>query len=121
MPDTLGVRIKNLRLAKKLTQSDVVGCYMTRNMLSKIENGSATPSVRTLEYLAAVLGVPVGYLLDERKAASEVNVLKQPERVAKLAQKAVEFICAGNLDSARDMLNNIIKECNDGRKGGADE
>ncbi len=48
-----------------MTQKDVVGDYITRNMLSKIENGSATPSMKTLEYLADVLGLPAGYFLTE--------------------------------------------------------
>jgi transcriptional regulator with XRE-family HTH domain len=48
-----------------MTQKDVVGDYITRNMLSKIENGSATPSVKTLEYLAGALGLPAGYFMSE--------------------------------------------------------
>lgn len=48
-----------------MTQKDVVGDYITRNMLSKIENGSATPSVKTLEYLAGALGLPAGYFMTE--------------------------------------------------------
>ena len=46
-----------------MTQKELVGDYITRNMLSKIENDSATPSVRTLEYLAKALGVSSGYFL----------------------------------------------------------
>ena len=53
--NTLGKRIKEARLAKKMTQSEVVGDFITRNMLSQIESGSATPSVKTLEYLCKVL------------------------------------------------------------------
>lgn len=60
---TLGQKIKAVRLEKGLTQKEVVGDYITRNMLSKIENDSATPSVRTLQYLAKVLGLPTGYFL----------------------------------------------------------
>ena len=52
--NTLGKRIKEARLAKKMTQSEVVGDFITRNMLSQIESGSATPSVKTLEYLCKV-------------------------------------------------------------------
>lgn len=59
----IGEKIKELRLAKKLTQQEVVGDFITRNMLSKIENNSATPSVKTLEYLAQKLEVPPGTLL----------------------------------------------------------
>lgn len=60
---TLGQKIKAARLEQGLTQKEVVGDYITRNMLSRIENDSATPSVRTLEYLAKALGLPTGYFL----------------------------------------------------------
>lgn len=62
---TLGEKIKAARLERHMTQKDVVGDYITRNMLSKIENGSATPSVKTLEYLAGALGLPAGYFMSE--------------------------------------------------------
>lgn len=54
----LGTRIKEARIAKKMTQSQVVGTFITRNMLSQIENGIAMPSINTLEYLAEVLDLP---------------------------------------------------------------
>ena len=54
----LGMRIKEARIAKKMTQSQVVGDFITRNMLSQIENGNAMPSISTLEYLAEVLDLP---------------------------------------------------------------
>ena len=60
---TLGEKIKEVRLSKKMTQNEVVGDFITRNMLSKIENNSATPSVKTVEYLANVLGVPLAYFM----------------------------------------------------------
>jgi transcriptional regulator with XRE-family HTH domain len=62
---TLGEKIKQARVERHMTQKDVVGDYITRNMLSKIENGSATPSVKTLEYLAGALGLPAGYFMSE--------------------------------------------------------
>ncbi|MDD2394052.1 MAG: helix-turn-helix transcriptional regulator [Eubacteriales bacterium] len=67
----IGERIKELRLSRKMTQQEVVGDHITRNMLSKIENNSATPSVRTLEYIAAKLGVPPGALLGENDKLPE--------------------------------------------------
>ena len=62
---TLGQKIKEARIERKMTQADVVGDYITRNMLSKIENGSATPSVKTLEYIAAALNLPAGYFISD--------------------------------------------------------
>lgn len=68
----LGRRIKEARLARKMTQADVVGDFITRNMLSQIESGTANPSVKTLTYLAKVLQLPVNYLLpDELETADE--------------------------------------------------
>ena len=61
----LGKRLKAARLAKKMTQSDVVGTFITRNMLSQIESGTATPSMNTLEYLAGVLEIPMDRLFDD--------------------------------------------------------
>ncbi|MCM1334655.1 MAG: helix-turn-helix domain-containing protein [Bacteroides sp.] len=61
----LGKRIKEARLARKMTQADVVGDFITRNMLSQIESGTANPSVKTLTYLAKVLQLPVNYLLPD--------------------------------------------------------
>ena len=65
---TIGSKIKELRLQKQMTQSEVVGNFITRNMLSKIENGSSAPSIKTLEYLAVVLGKPVSYFLEDTDA-----------------------------------------------------
>lgn len=65
----LGHRIKEARIAKKMTQSQVVGNFITRNMLSQIENGAALPSVRTLQYLADVLDAPD--ILDFSSGGSE--------------------------------------------------
>ncbi len=62
---TLGQKIKAARLSLGMTQKELVGDIITRNMLSKVENDSATPSVRTLEFLAGSLGLPTGYFLDD--------------------------------------------------------
>ena len=62
-PAERGRIIKEARIAKKMTQSEVVGSFITRNMLSQIESGNATPSVKTLEYLAQTLDIPVSELM----------------------------------------------------------
>lgn len=61
----LGQRIKEARLAKKMTQNEVVGSFITRNMLSQIESGNAVPSMKTLTYLAKVLELPPAALLQD--------------------------------------------------------
>ncbi len=83
----LGKRIKEARLARKMTQADVVGDFITRNMLSQIESGTANPSVKTLTYLAKVLQLPVNYLLPDELETfddSENAVLKDFEALNKM-------------------------------------
>lgn len=78
----LGEKIKTLRSAKLMTQAELAGAEITRNMLSRIEHGAAQPSLDTLKYLAARLGVSAGYLLadggDERIYVkhNEINGIK---------------------------------------------
>ena len=66
----IGEKIKKLRLEKFMTQAELAGNQITRNMLSLIEKGKAVPSLQTLVYLADKLKVSVGYLLakDEETA-----------------------------------------------------
>ncbi len=61
----VGEKIKNLRNEKLMTQSELAGTEITRNMLSRIEHGTALPSLGTVKYLAARLNVPAGYLIGE--------------------------------------------------------
>lgn len=69
----LGQRIKEARLAKKMTQNEVVGSFITRNMLSQIESGNAVPSMKTLTYLAKVLDLPPSVLLADAAEDTEAS------------------------------------------------
>ena len=60
---TLGEKIRSARIERGMTQKELVGDQITRNMLSRIENDSAMPSMRTLEYIAARLDLPAGYFM----------------------------------------------------------
>ncbi|WP_242300613.1 helix-turn-helix transcriptional regulator [Bacillus cereus group sp. BfR-BA-01494] len=62
---TLGEKIKTLRKEKKLTQTELVGSELTKSMLSQIENGKATPSMKTLQYIAEKLECEMSFLLEE--------------------------------------------------------
>lgn len=61
----LGNKIKEARLEAGLSQKQLCGDQITRNMLSQIENGSAHPSMKTLGYLAQQLGKPISFFLEE--------------------------------------------------------
>ena len=69
----LGEKIKQARLEKGLSQRQLCGEEITRNMLSQIENGSARPSMATLTYLAKQLEKPVSFFLEEQDQVSPNN------------------------------------------------
>ena len=66
----LGEKLRLARLEAGLTQRQLCGDTITRNMLSQIESGKAGPSVATLQYLARQLGKPVSFFLEEDTAVS---------------------------------------------------
>ena len=74
----LGKKIRQARLEAGLSQRALCGDVITRNMLSQIENGTAKPSMATLQHLAGQLGKPVGYFLEEQALLSpNVHVMQQ--------------------------------------------
>ncbi len=62
---TIGQKVKKTREANGLTQLDIAGGKITRNMLSAIESGKAYPSFETLKFIAARLGVSPSYLISD--------------------------------------------------------
>ena len=61
----LGEKIRLARTEAGLSQRQLCGEEITRNMLSQIESGKARPSMTTLQYLAAQLHRPVSYFLED--------------------------------------------------------
>ena len=78
----LGQRIKNARLESGLSQRQLCGDMVTRNMLSQIENGSARPSMDTLAYFAQRLGKPVSFFLEEDTVTSPNQQIMEQARSA---------------------------------------
>ena len=73
----LGQLLKQARLESGLSQRQLCGEKITRNMLSQIENGSAKPSMDTLRYLAGRLGKPISFFLEETAASpNQVHILQ---------------------------------------------
>ncbi len=66
----LGEKLRLARQEAGLSQRALCGGEITRNMLSQIEHGTARPSMKTLQYLAARLGKPVSYFLEEEAVIS---------------------------------------------------
>jgi len=70
----LGERLRQLRVAAGLTQTDVAGERFSKEYISQIERGKTRPTGETIEWLALRLGVDAGFLAsgvstDERAKA----------------------------------------------------
>ncbi len=67
---SLGEKLRQARLEAGLSQRQLCGKEITRNMLSQIEHDTAKPSMKTLQYLAGQLGKSVSFFLEEDVLAS---------------------------------------------------
>lgn len=102
----IGRKIKELRTKKLMTQAELAGDVITRNMLSCIENGSAQPSLGTLRHIASKLGVPVGYLLADEE---EENLYAKMSEMKDVKNAYL----SGNYRICRDMCINSQIERDD--------
>ena len=76
----LGQRLRQARLEAGLSQRQLCGEEITRNMLSQIENGSARPSMDTLRFLASQLGKSVSFFLEEQAVSLPNRELMEQAR-----------------------------------------
>lgn len=78
----LGEKLLLARQEAGLSQRQLCGDVITRNMLSQIEHGTARPSMDTLRYLAGRLGKPMSYFLEEESIVSPNQALMEQARRA---------------------------------------
>ncbi len=111
----IGQKIRRLRTAQQMTQAELAGNQITRNMLSQIENGSAQPSLQTVLYLAQKLDVPAGFFFAEEEDEFFYRKM-QCIRSIKQAFAAGQWqkcmtLCQENLGGSDDELNFILCRC----------
>jgi transcriptional regulator with XRE-family HTH domain len=76
----IGRRLRHARLVKRMRLSDVASISeCSESLISKIENGKATPSLNTLHRLAKALGTTIATLLSDTAAVNGV-VMRGGER-----------------------------------------
>jgi tetratricopeptide (TPR) repeat protein len=76
-PPRLGERLRQLRVAAGLTQTDLAGDRFSKEYISQIERGKTRPTTETVEWLGLRLGVDAGFLAsgvsaDERAKAEAI-------------------------------------------------
>src|SRR5436309_6335953 len=70
----LGERLRQLRVAGGMTQTDLAGERFSKEYVSQIERGKTKPTAETIQWLADRLGVDAGYLANGVSAAERGRV-----------------------------------------------
>lgn len=102
-----GEKIKKLRLDKSMTQAELAGNKITRNMLSLIESGAAVPSLGTVAYLAKRLNVPAGILVSDDDDEFFYRKLTGMENIRRAYR-------SGNYRICRELCDSLDPESYDG-------
>src|SRR5689334_11290459 len=95
----LGERLRQLRVAAGMTQTDLAGQRFSKEYVSQIERGKTRPTRETIDWLAQRLGVDSGFLAngvsaDERgrvdaalaRAEALIEARRNPEAVEEFEQ-----------------------------------
>jgi tetratricopeptide (TPR) repeat protein len=95
----LGERLRQLRVAAGLTQSDLAGDRFSKEYVSQIERGKTRPTRETIEWLAAKLGVDPSFL--EKGVSAD-----ERSRVEAMLARAEALTNAHHYDEAVSELEN---------------
>ena len=85
-PSGLGTRLRQLRVAAGLTQSELAGDRVSKEYVSQIERGKTRPTRETLAWIGERLGVDVSYL----ETGQTWNECAEVEAAVMRAEAAVE-------------------------------
>jgi transcriptional regulator with XRE-family HTH domain len=102
--ETIGARLKRLRLQKGLSQRDLSSPGVSYAYISRIEAGARTPSVKALRKLAQKLGVSVEYLETGR------DIRDVDDRELRLADAELELRLSEDISQAEEKLEHILQE-----------
>src|ERR671934_2041476 len=95
----LGERLRQLRVAAGMTQTDLAGERFSKEYVSQIERGKTRPTHETVAWLAAQLGVDPSFL--ERGVSAD-----ERSRVEAMLARAEALTNAHQYDDAIDELEN---------------
>jgi transcriptional regulator with XRE-family HTH domain len=102
--ETIGARLKRLRLQRGLSQRDLSSPGVSYAYISRIEAGARTPSVKALRKLSQKLGVSVEYLETGR------DIRDVDDRELRLADAELELRLAENTVEAERKLSALLEE-----------
>lgn len=104
----LGERLRQLRVAAGMTQTELAGDRFSKEYVSQIERGKTRPTRETIEWLAVRLGVDAGFLAngvsaDERgrvdaaisRAEALLEARRNPEAIAEFENLRSAVLATG--------------------------
>jgi transcriptional regulator with XRE-family HTH domain len=95
----LGERVRQLRVAAGLTQTDLAGDRFSKEYVSQIERGKTRPTRETIEWLAGKLGVDAAFL--EKGVSAD-----ERSRVEAMLARAEALANSHQYDEAIEELEN---------------
>jgi len=102
--ETVGARLKRLRLQLGLSQRDLSSPGVSYAYISRIEAGARTPSVKALRKLSQKLGVSVEYL------ETGTDIREVDDRELRLADAELELRLSNDVSEAERKLEGIRAE-----------
>src|SRR6188474_3421115 len=100
--ETIGARLKRLRLDRGLSQRDLSSPGVSYAYISRIEAGARTPSVKALRKLAQKLNVSVEYL-ETGRDTRDVD-----ERELRLADAELDLRLGGDIAVAEEKIAAVL-------------
>jgi tetratricopeptide (TPR) repeat protein len=101
----LGERLRQLRVAAGLTQSELAADRFSKEYISQIERGKTRPTAETVEWLAARLGVETTFLASGVSSDERARAEAMLTRAEALTEK-LEF--AGALEEYANALGPVV-------------
>jgi transcriptional regulator with XRE-family HTH domain len=100
----VGQRLRSLRVAAGLTQSQLAGGRFSKEYVSQIERGKTRPGVETLEWLAEQLGVEPAYLIGGVSAEERGRVEAALSRAEALSEQGEHIDAAQAFAAGRQAV-----------------
>src|SRR5437763_9703462 len=102
--ETIGQRVKRLRLERDLSQRELSGPGVSYALISRIENGGRKPSEKATRHLAVKLGVTADYIETGR------TVPASAERELRATDAELVLRLDGDLDAAEETFRSLLDD-----------
>jgi transcriptional regulator with XRE-family HTH domain len=115
--ETLGQRLKRLRLERGFSQRDLSSPGLSYAYISRVEADARSPSVKALRKMANKLGVTVEHLETGERTPTELGVADAGVDFGSLTKAEVRSIRAAAAEGARAAARKAAKQVIEDRKG----